>query len=334
MVGRWALALAVASGLGVVALATVPTPYWIIAPGAAVDLSRTIAVEGYAPSSDRFYLTDVTVTRASALMLAARVLPGVRVISQAALVPEGQSPRQYDRLLVDSMSQSQGVAALVAERAAGFRVRDPAQSVVVREIVNGSKVRGRLDVGDALVSVAGRRVLDSSDVARIVGRLRAGARLDVVVRRGNRLVRMTLPTIATQAGTRFGIRVSRLMQKPDLPVPVRYSLGNIAGSSGGLMFALQIYGALDTRHHGRGAVVAGTGVLSPDGTVRPIEGTLQKLISAKRAGARVFLVPRENYADVANEREIRIVPVGSFREALAALKSLDRRSLHVVSLRL
>ena len=29
----------------------------------------------------------------------------------------------------------------------------------------------------------------------------------------------------------------------------------------------------------------------------------------------------ENYADVADEREIRIVPVGSFREALAALKS-------------
>jgi len=318
---RWALSLAIAGGLGVVALATVPTPYWLIAPGSAVDLSRTIAVEGYAPSSDRFYLTDVTVTHASALMLAARMLPGVRVVRQEALVPEGETPRQYDRVLSDSMSQSQGVAALVAERAAGFRVNDPAQSVVIREVIEGSKAVGRFAVGDALVSVAGRPVVESGDVARVIGKMPAGTRVVVVVRRGERTLSLNVPTIATESGTRFGIRVSRLMQKPDLPVPVRYRLGNIAGSSGGLMFALQIYGALQTSHHGRGALVAGTGVLAPDGTVRPIEGTLQKLIAAKRAGARIFLVPRENYIDVADEREVRVVPVGSFREALAALKT-------------
>jgi len=321
VISRWALALAIAGGASVVALAIVPTPYWIIAPGSAVDLSRTIAVEGYAPSSDRFYLTDVTVTHASALMLAARVLPGVRIVRQEALVPEGETLRQYDRTLFDSMSQSQGVAAVVAERAAGFRVDDPAQSVVIRELVEGSKAIGRFAVGDALVSVAGQRIVDSSDVARFIGKLPAGTRVAVVVRRGEQTLSLSVPTIATGSGTRFGIRVSRLMQQPDLPVPVRYRLGNIAGSSGGLMFALQIYGALQTNHRGRGALVAGTGVLAPDGTVRPIEGTLQKLIAAKRAGARVFLVPRENYADIADEREIRVVPVGSFREALAALKS-------------
>jgi PDZ domain-containing protein len=320
MFGRWTLGFALASGLALAASA-VPTPYWIIAPGSAVDLSRTIAVEGYAPSSDRYYLTDVTVTRASALMLAARVLPGVRVVRQDAVIPEGENPRQHDRLLFDSMSQSQGIAAVVAERAAGFRVRDPAQSVVIREIVAASKAKGFLAVGDTLVSVAGRRVFDSGDVARIVGKLRAGTRVSVIVRRGERPLGLNVPTIATAAGTRFGIRVSRLMQKPDLPIPVRYTIGNIGGGSGGLMFALQIYGALQANHRGRGVAIAGTGVLSPDGTVRPIEGTLQKLIAAKRAGARVFLVPRENYADVANDREIRIVPVGSFREALAALKS-------------
>ena len=319
--GRWTYALALAGGIAIAASAAVPTSYWIIAPGSAVDLSRTIAVEGHAPSSDRFYLTDVTVTRASALMLAARVLPGVRLVRRDAVIPDGESSRQYDRLMLDSMTQSQGIAALVAERAAGLRVQDPSQSVIIREIVTGSKAAGYLAVGDALVRVAGRRVWDSGDVARIVGKLRAGTQVNVVVRRGERVIGLAVPTIATASGTRFGIRITRQMQRPDLPVPVRFTIGNIAGSSGGLMFALQIYGALQPDRHRPGVAIAGTGVLAADGTVRPIEGTLQKLIAAKRAGARIFLVPRENYADVADEHEIRIVPVGSFREALAALKS-------------
>jgi len=321
MARRSVFTFAIAGAVLIAALALIPTPYWIIAPGSAVDLSQRIAVDGHAPPSDRFYLTDVTVTRASALTLAARFAPEFRVVPQDVLLPEGQSPRQYDRLLVDSMTQSQSVAAIVAERAAGFRVSDPVQRVVIQEIMPKSKAGATLQVGDVLELVAGRRVLETGDVARLIGRMPAGRRIAVAIRRGERSLRLNVDTIATPTGTRFGIRVSRTMQKPDLPVAVRYSIGNIAGSSGGLMFALQIYGSLRNDRHHPGGMIAGTGALSSDGSVRPIEGTLQKLIAAKRAGARIFLVPRENYADVATEREIRVVPVGSFQEALAALRS-------------
>ena len=321
MVRRTVFTFAIAGAVLIGALALIPTPYWIIAPGSAVDLSQRIAVDGHAPPNDRFYLTDVTVTRASALTLIARFAPEFRVVPQEVLLPEGESPRQYDRLLVDSMTQSQSVAAVVAERAAGFRVNDPVQTVVVQEIMPRSKAGGTLQDGDVFELVAGHRVVETGDVARLIEKVPAGRRIAVDVRRGERHLHLSVDTIATAKGTRFGIRVSRSMQKPNLPVAVRYSLGNIAGSSGGLMFALQIYGSLrDDRHH-PGGLIAGTGALSSDGSVRPIEGTMQKLIAAKRAGARIFLVPRENYADVAAEREIRVVPVRSFQEALAALKS-------------
>jgi len=45
------------------------------------------------------------------------------------------------------------------------------------------------------------------------------------------------------------------------------------------------------------------------------------LIAAKRAGARIFLVPRQNFADVAGEGGVRVIPVASFRDALRALAS-------------
>jgi len=318
---RGVFTFAIAAAVLIGTLALIPTPYWIIAPGSAVDLSQRIAVDGHAPPSDRFYLTDVTVTRASALTLVARFAPEFRVVPQEVLLPAGESPGQYDRLLVDSMTQSQSVAAVVAERAAGFHVNDPVQRIVVAEIMPNSKAGSTLHVGDILELVAGRRVVETSDVAKLIGRMPAGRAIAVAVRRGDRNLSLNVGTIATGTGTRFGIRVSRSMEKPDLPVAVRYSLGNIAGSSGGLMFALQIYGALRDDRHQPGNLIAGTGALSSDGSVRPIEGTLQKLIAAKRAGARVFLVPRENYADVAAEREIRVVPVRSFQEALAALRS-------------
>jgi PDZ domain-containing protein len=87
------------------------------------------------------------------------------------------------------------------------------------------------------------------------------------------------------------------------------------------MFALQIYGALRGDHRRPGTSIAGTGTIAADGSVGPIDGALQKLIAAKRAGARVFLVPKANAAEIAEERAVRVVPVGSFRDALAALRS-------------
>src|SRR5579884_2870290 len=130
-----------------------------------------------------------------------------------------------------------------------------------------------------------------------------------------------VPTIATKDGTRFGILVGARYAKPKLPIPVRYRLGNISGSSGGLMFALDIYRTLRPKARIVASKIAGTGTIAYDGSVGPIEGAAQKLIAAKRAGVRLFLCPKENYREIAGEQGVRIVPVGSFKEALRAIEA-------------
>jgi PDZ domain-containing protein len=168
------------------------------------------------------------------------------------------------------------------------------------------------------------------DVRRAVAGLRAGEAVRVTFVRHGRERTLLVRTMEIDGRVRLGVVLAARPGRPRLAVPVRYAMGEIGGSSGGLMMALRIYDAL----HGIGGaphgLIAGTGTLDYDGRVGPIRGTPQKLIAAKRAGATVFFVPRENYADIAGERDIRIVPVGTFADALRALERLDGRRLDAV----
>jgi PDZ domain-containing protein len=304
-----------------VVLCVTPTPYWIVAPGFAVDLRSRVFVDGYPAPAERYYLTNVVIFPATALLLAARLMPGVRLVERDAIAPAGVSLQQYDRVLDDAMSTSQDIAAVVAERAAGFRVESPPQSVVIERILPDSKAGTVLRPGDVVLSIEGRPVFAADDVAKGIRGLAPGATVRAVVRRAGRTVGVRAATIATETGTRLGIALVARSLKPQLPVAVRFDLKNISGSSGGLMFALEIYGALRPNRHAGTDSIAGTGTLAFDGRVGPIEGAQQKLIAAKRAGATVFFVPRENFAAVSTERAIRVVPVGTFSDALAALRS-------------
>ncbi|HEY0798090.1 MAG TPA: S16 family serine protease [Candidatus Baltobacteraceae bacterium] len=311
----------VALGIALGALATVPTSYWFLAPGNAVDLSTRVHVDGFAAAPDQFYLTDVTVAPAPPLVLAfGRFVPGVRLVRQDLLIPTGVAPKAYDRVLDEAMVESQDIAAVVAERAAGFRVVQPPTQVYVADILAQSKARKLLRIGDQILSIAGHPIAGSADVTAVISKL-AASNVDVVERRGRTVLRLHVPTIAMSGGRRLGIRVETRTQQAQLPVPVRFDLNNISGSSGGLMLALHIYDTLRHEHYKAATRIAGTGTLSYDGTVGPIEGTMQKLIAAQRAGITLFLVPNENYADVSSVHGVRIIPVGSFREALAALRS-------------
>lgn len=314
-----AFVVTTAALIALAALGLVPTPFYLLSPGTAVDLSQRIVVEGRVPPRRHFYLTDVAVTHATALLLLAGLRPGTRVVRRDTLFPAGTNLPDYDRVLTAAMDESQRVAAYVAERAAGLHVGPASRSVVVAEIAPGSLAAGFLRLGDRLVRVDGHPVVAPGDVSAAVTSLHPGDRAQVEVKRDGRLERLNVPTIGTDGRTRLGIFVREQGALPPLPIPVHFSLEDVEGSSGGLMFALAIYADLTGDRRGPDAV-AGTGTIAADGMVGPIEGTLQKVIAAKRAGARLFFVPRQNYAEIATERDIAIVPVTSFNEALAALR--------------
>jgi len=311
--------LLVASLVGV--LAAIPVPFYLISPGTAVDLGKAIVVGNRPPPAERFYMTDVMLQHASILLLPGALLPHVTLVKQEAIVPRGIAPKKYENVMTDAMGESQDIAAVVAERAAGYPIATPQTRVFVSDFTQASRAVGTLESGDRIVAVASRPIHAGSEIAKIITNRPPGTSVPVTLVRHEETMTVDVPTVATKDGTRFGILVGARYAKPALPVPVRFTIGNISGSSAGLMFALDIYRTLRPNGRVSAAKIAGTGTIGYDGSVGPIEGAPQKLIAAKRAGARLFLCPKENYRDIAGERDVRVVPVGSFQDAIRAIKA-------------
>jgi PDZ domain-containing protein len=297
----------------------IPIPYIIFGPGKAVDLTRAITVPGHVSPPGSFYLTDVDLMPGRPAFYAiAKVLPGYEIIRRQELVPANVSDRQLNLALVDAMTQSQTNAQIVAERAAGLPVRVYSSFVVTR-IVPRSPGARCFQPGDRIDAVDGKALANASALPNATTRKPLGTKFLLSVRRGKLALRVECTTFLFRGKPRFGI-TGAFQTQASLPVHVTFHIVNINGSSAGLMFALQIYRTLTGRDIAGGANVAGTGVLSADGSVGPIEGARVKVRAATRARAQIFFVPASNYADIKGTANIRVIPVRSFQAALDALQ--------------
>ena len=143
--------------------------------------------------------------RATVLLLPAALLPGVRLVRQDVVIPAGESPGSYDRVLDEAMDQSQTIAAIVAERAAGLRVPQLQMRTTIARVLPNSKALAVLLPGDVIEQVDGRAVEGPAAIGRAVARLRPGESAVVTLERGSHTLRLPVATIATPQGTRFGI---------------------------------------------------------------------------------------------------------------------------------
>jgi len=319
---RWFSGVLAAAAI-LCAAALLPLPLYLIVPGAAIDLSSAVIVGSTAPPRDRFFLTDVRLIRASPLRLALALFPGVTLAKADTVVPNGESGRRFEDSMQTAMHESQSIAAVVGERAAGLAVPLPVARVEVEAIDGASTARGLLAAGDIIASIDRHAVREGLDVRAAVAAKPAGTPLRVAFERAGIVRVVTLRAVLLGGRARLGVILAQRYGPVQLAVPVRFAVGDVGGSSGGLMMALRIYDGLHASGRAGGGSFAGTGTIALDGRVGPIEGTRQKLLAAKRAGARIFFVPRANFADIAGERDLRVVPVDTFGQAR---RVLDRRA--------
>jgi PDZ domain-containing protein len=109
---------------------------------------------------------------------------------------------------------------------------------------------------------------------------------------------------------------------PNFPFPVHISSGDVGGPSAGLMYALGLYELMTPGDLTGGRAIAGTGTIALNGAVGPIGGIRDKVVGAEAAGDTLFLVPKQNMAELrgVDTGEMRLAAVGSFDEALQALR--------------
>jgi PDZ domain-containing protein len=303
-----------------------PSSEYIYLPDPPKNVAPLVDVPGETDADEKggIYMVDIVVRKASLLE---RLFPGLHdgasLVPARQVNPVGVSESELERQSRNEMSQSQKIAAAVALRYLGHKVEAKPNGVQVTLVYPGAPADGKLQVGDVIVRANGGDIATTEDLRAAMANVKPGEQVTFGVRSSGGVQDVRLGTQADPQDRSRAIVGVQIQQSADirLPVNVKINAGNIGGPSAGLAFALDIVDELGPNLD-RGRRIAATGELDLAGHVIEIGGIKQKTIGAEAAGAQVFLVPKANAADAREyAKNIRIVAVSTFRQALSVLKS-------------
>ncbi|NLJ83615.1 MAG: PDZ domain-containing protein [Halanaerobiaceae bacterium] len=305
-----------------------PTPYMIMAPGIAQELSSIITVEdGYKNEiKGELMLTAVSTQRATILdylYIKFNKPVGIELDHISEHLPEGMNMVEYLELMDEFMQDSQNKAIAVAFLKAGLPVSIEDNGVMIAEVLKNSAAVGKLQRGDLIIAVDGKKVGRDKEAVELIRQREIGDSVTITVNRDGEVLDFSMKTVPLDVDDEsypsIGVTIYSNIDY-SFPREVHFHTENIGGSSAGGMFALEIYNQLVKEDITRGRRIAGTGTIDLDGKIGPIDGVEQKVIAAERKGAELFLVPVENYEKALQAASsIKVVAVESFDEALEYL---------------
>lgn len=324
------LAVPLLLGLWVVA-AFGSLPYVTYEPGLTLDVlaetegTEIIQVEGHKTYRDdgELRMTTVYVSQPDARVNLFELMhdwisPEASVYPYKAVYRPDETSEDSRQEGAVEMVSSQDSAIAVALVELGYDV-EPA--IEVLSVDKGAPADGRLNVRDIFLEVNGKPVSSTDDVVNAVKRAPEGQPVDFVVRRAGERTAVSVTPRAVDGKQRIGIQFGGGFVFPfDVSVNIDPDIG---GPSAGLMFSLGIYDTLTPGSLTDGQVVAGTGTIDADGKVGPIGGIQQKIVGARDAGARLFMVPPDNCADAlgAPHGDMRLVEAKTMHSSVQAIQT-------------
>jgi PDZ domain-containing protein len=308
-----------------------PLPYVIYTPGITADILGTengteiITVEGAETYHDdgQLRFTTVYATRAESdvnlfQLLGAWIDPDDAIYPRDLIYGPEDTDEEQQEEGAFQMVTSQDTAVAVALTELGYDV--PSRPEVHR-VLPGSPADGELEAGDQLLAINGTRVATIEEAGQAVDGTPDDEPAELEVRRDGERLTFSITRAEIDGQLRLGFE---MRQSYDFPVEVKFGIDpDIGGPSAGLMFSLAIYDTLTEGSMTGGDVVAGTGTISPDGTVGPIGGIDQKIAGAREDDADVFLVPAANCDDAyeSPNGDMELVRVATMSEAVDALEA-------------
>jgi len=320
----------------------VPLPQYIEGPGAAFDLGKVVAIKNHPDEhSGEFLLTSVGIAQARPFTyLYAKLNPHYSIESDTN-VTDGQNTAEYNKVQNFYMQSSINEAIYTAYKAADKQVTRKYKGIYVLNISQKSQFRHVLRVGDVISKINNRQFKTSNGFVNYVKHQRVGQKVTVTYIRNGKQQNVTEPLIKiVKNHPGIGITLTDDITVKS-QIPIKVNPGDVGGPSGGLMFSLQIYSQLTNQDLRHGQKVAGTGTINNGGYVGEIGGIDKKVITAKRAGAKIFLAPyikpnkeilklepdhKTNF-ELAKETakkyapDMKVVPISTFKQAISYLKN-------------
>jgi len=332
---RWLLGIVlVAVVVGAVVWYT-PTSEYVILPGITANLNQIVKVQGGKPTAKgRLLMVAVDLQQANVLYyLVGRYTPYGELVPASELLGPGVSEQQYEEENQALMSQSHEMAKVAALQALGYPAHETGKGVLVYGTEQGTPAAGKLQPNDVVTAVDGTPLHLDQDLLNYMGHVTPGQDLTLTVLRHGQDQNVKIGTVKSTTEKNhamIGALIGTYKVGYVIPKQISISTGSISGPSAGMMFSLEIINQLDPKLDlAHGMTVAGTGTIDAFGNVGAIGGVKEKVETVFDSGAKVFLVPRGDYSDAVSEAKaigitgkMRIIPVGTLKQALSALKSL------------
>ncbi|WGD38382.1 S16 family serine protease [Lysinibacter sp. HNR] len=340
---RISLFLTICAGAAIAVLALLPSPYVIEQPGPvhntlgvtevdgkSVPVISVTGAETYKVTGQLNLLTVSLVGNPEATPNWVSVAltwfdPAKRVMPLEAFFPDTVTTEQRseeNRVLMAN-SQQTAIAAALNEQQIPFITR-----LTVGSVSSEGPSEGVLEVGDTITAVNGESVStitrlrellaqNGTEVPATISIVRDGVPQDALV---------TPTTLETDTGEKTVVAGIGVVDEYDFPVDIEMHLENVGGPSAGMMFALGIIAKMTPQNLPAGKNISGTGTITSDGTVGSIGGARQKLFAANEAGSTIFLLPRQNCADLGDglPEGTEIFAVETLSDSMNVLNTLNR----------
>lgn len=310
----------------------VRVPYVALGPGPTFDTlgdyqgAPVVKVDGTKSYQDRGQLRMTTVSLNDDVSLFSAL--SMWASGRYALDPReqyfkpGESEEEVEKENVRQFQDSQSQAETAALR----HLRKPIR-VIAKEVVAGSPADRDISPGDKLLNVNGRQIRSAENLMDSLKNSKPGERVSVTFQHEGAPQRTIRPVLAEhpdkEAGGRGFLGVSPA-ERADVPFDIKIELEDVGGPSAGLMFALAIVDRLTEKGLADGKHIAGTGEINERGRVGQIGGISFKLVAAREAGAKVFLVPAANCAEARDNAPdgLRLLKVSTLSDAVRGLVAL------------
>lgn len=289
-----------------------------------VDGQDVVAISGVETDATAGNLDMTTVSVRTNMTLAQAL--GRWLFSDDVLLPiELIFPPDVSPEEVEQSNQAAFTSSEAAATVAAMNYLDVDIEVVVVDVVAESAAEGQVRADDIIRAVDEIDMDEPNQVAEAVQEKRPGDTVRLTLERDGepREIEVTLGESPEDPETALlGILMG---SQPVEDLTVEFNLTDIGGPSAGMMFSLAVIDKLSPGELNGGRYVAGTGTISPDGSVGPIGGIVHKVDAAEEKGAELFLAPRENCAEAVSRKPDAIVvaAVDTLEHAIAQMAAFD-----------
>lgn len=254
----------------------------------------------------QYFAPTITIREVSNLEVVKLKLANKPLLSNKKMTTNTANYKNLSATLDMEASKKNALAASIALNGG---VKSETNVVISNIDEEGPAYRAGLRIGMSILEINGQRVHQPEEIVSIA---RRSQNIEVKT-----LQSETVFDVKLEAGS-LGLK---LITAPSGKLPsIDVVLNKVGGSSAGLVMGLAIYDSLTPGRLTKLSKVSGSGQITADGRIFPIEGIEEKLAAAQASGVEVFFLSKSqefNYKGT----QMKVVKVSNLKEAVAYLRN-------------